>query len=294
MKRILILIVLSSVLCGCFHRTTTLADLMFRHVTYNDTEIFYKAYGHGDQTLVFVHGLGCDLNTWEAQFEHYAADSNKRLIFIDLPGYGRSDKPEDADYTLSYFASAIDAVMRAENVGSAVLIGHSLGTPIVRQYFFEHPEKVQGLVDVDGVYVLLPADSAAALEYQAAMEDFASGFCQDNVREYFQGFVSALAGPETPQKVTDYAMDHMPETPGYVACSTMRNLIDPANWTGDTIAVPVLVVCTQNSGLAPDNHDRMKELYPNMTYFELTTCGHFIHMEQSEWFNQHLDAFIGR
>ena len=36
----------------------------------------------------------------------------------------------------------------------------------------------------------------------------------------------------------------------------------------------------------------MQVLYPNLDYTELTTCGHFIHMEQSEMFNQKLKELL--
>ena len=42
----------------------------------------------------------------------------------------------------------------------------------------------------------------------------------------------------------------------------------------------------------PDNKQKMGRLYPNLDYTELTTCGHFIHMEQPEMFNDKLKAFI--
>jgi pimeloyl-ACP methyl ester carboxylesterase len=44
--------------------------------------------------------------------------------------------------------------------------------------------------------------------------------------------------------------------------------------------------------LEPDNKEKMQALYPNLDYTELTTCGHFIHMEQSEMFNEKLKNFI--
>lgn len=51
-----------------------------------------------------------------------------------------------------------------------------------------------------------------------------------------------------------------------------------------------MVICTQNSGLDPDNKQKMQRLYPNLDYTELTTCGHFIHMEQPDMFNEKLRA----
>ena len=63
-------------------------------------------------------------------------------------------------------------------------------------------------------------------------------------------------------------------------------------WNNRQISLPVMVICTQNSGLDPDNKQKMQRLYPNLDYTELTTCGHFIQMEQPEMFNEKLKAFI--
>ena len=53
-----------------------------------------------------------------------------------------------------------------------------------------------------------------------------------------------------------------------------------------------MVICTQNSGLEPDNKEKMQALYSNLDYTELTTCGHFIHMEQAEMFNEKMKEFV--
>ena len=87
-------------------------------------------------------------------------------------------------------------------------------------------------------------------------------------------------------------MSVMPETPQYVASSTMRNLVERKWWSNRQITQPVMVICTQNSGLEPDNEQKMRILYPTLDYTELTTCGHFIHMEQTEMFNAKLKAFL--
>ena len=55
--------------------------------------------------------------------------------------------------------------------------------------------------------------------------------------------------------------------------------------------VKTMVICTQNSGLDPDNKAKMQKLYPVLDYTELTDCGHFIHMEQAEMFNSKLKEF---
>src|ERR1041384_5213941 len=70
----------------------------------------YKSLGVGTAAVVFVHGWSCDLTFWRAQVP--AVDGRVRAIFLDLPGFGRSDRPEVA-YTMNYLAGAVGAVLRA-------------------------------------------------------------------------------------------------------------------------------------------------------------------------------------
>jgi pimeloyl-ACP methyl ester carboxylesterase len=103
--------------------------------------------------------------------------------------------------------------------------------------------------------------------------------------------VTSLAGKNTPKEVNDYALSTMPKTPQYVASSTMRNLVERKWWNQNPLNVKTMVICTQNSGLDPDNKAKMQKLYPVLDYTELTDCGHFIHMEQAEMFNSKLKEF---
>jgi pimeloyl-ACP methyl ester carboxylesterase len=89
-------------------------------------------------------------------------------------------------------------------------------------------------------------------------------------------------------------MNVMPQTPQYVASSTMQNLVQRQWWPQTPINTKTMVFCTQNSGLDPDNRQKMERLYPQLDYIELTTCGHFIHMEQYDMFNDKLKHFINQ
>ena len=80
----------------------------------------------------------------------------KRLsLLIDLPGHGLSDKP-DIPYTKEFFARAVNSVMADAKLRKATLVGHSMGTLIAVQFLRMYPEKVAGLVFVDG-YVTQPS-----------------------------------------------------------------------------------------------------------------------------------------
>ena len=294
MKRtILYFFLFALLLVNCGNQPQTLSELKSEYVTIDDSirvhyKIWNKSAGTDAKTICFVHGFGCDMNTWEKQFEAFRDEKNQQLVFIDLPGCGQSDKPH-VDYTLDFFAHAIDEVLNSNGIKDAVFVGHSLGTPVCRQTLLTTAHK-GALVDVDGVYCFY--DGTETPEYVEAVNQFGHAFDGENCREVITGFVSSLAGKDTPQEINDYAMSVMPETPQYVASNTMQHLIEKKWWNNRQISLPVMVICTQNSGLDPDNKQKMERLYPNLDYTELTTCGHFIHMELPDKFNEKLKAFI--
>lgn len=268
---------------GCSRTPASIEELPSRFARMDSVNIHYKEYGSGENAVVFVHGFGCDMNSWEKQYEGLKGDKGLRMMFIDLPGFGGSDKPR-VEYTLQFFADAVNSVLVKEHVDSAVFVGHSLGTPVCRQVLLTGGKGA--LCDIDGVYCFY--SEPVSPEYEAAIKAFAGSFTGEGCRANIEGFVTSLAGPDTPASITEYAMSTMPLTPEYVASSTMRNLVERKWWTGEPIRVPAKIICTQNSGLDPDNKEKMAALYPRMDYTELTTCGHFIQMEQPELVNEQI------
>lgn len=293
-----LILLTAPLLCACSSIPENISDLPSQFTTLDDSiQVHYKSWGEGPQSMLFVHGFGCDMNAWEAQFDAFKTNDSLRLIFIDLPGYGQSSKPH-TDYTMDLFSRSVLGVCDAVHADYSLLVGHSLGTPVCRWTLMHRPDRVAGLLDVDGVYCLYPKlsdeptpeEQAKADSYEQQVQAFAGMFDGEACRANIEGFVQSLAGPNTPAEITDYAMRTMPETPEYVASSTMHNLIDPKWWPQFVIPFNTEVICTQNSGLEPDNREQMEALYSNMEYTELTTCGHFIQLEQPEVVNSRLEA----
>ena len=98
---------------------------------FDKMKVHYQSYGKGDEALVFIHGWTCNLNFWKANIPAFTDQT--RVIAIDLPGHGESEKPEIA-YTMKLFAQSVEAVMRDAKVAKATLVGHSMGAPVVRKF----------------------------------------------------------------------------------------------------------------------------------------------------------------
>ena len=108
--------------------------------------ISYVLEGSGAPVFVFVHGWACDRTYWSAQVEHFSTQA--RVITVDLAGHGESGD-ERADWSIANFAEDVVAVLVAENIENATLVGHSLGGPVVLEAAILASDRVSAVVGVD-------------------------------------------------------------------------------------------------------------------------------------------------
>jgi pimeloyl-ACP methyl ester carboxylesterase len=113
-----------------------------------DLELFFYEAGDRDNpVLIMIHGLGDEADTWRHVIESLAQAYH--VLALDLPGFGRSDKP-DRDYTPAFMKKSILGLMDELEIKSAILMGSSLGGILSQGLAVEFPERVRGLILVDG------------------------------------------------------------------------------------------------------------------------------------------------
>ena len=100
--------------------------------------------GAGKKTVICAHGLGGTkasfLPTVAALAEHY------RVVAVDLPGFGESDKPIGAPYNAPYFARSVFELMDALDLEKAHLVGNSMGGRVVIEAGLMDEQRVESLV----------------------------------------------------------------------------------------------------------------------------------------------------
>jgi len=99
--------------------------------------------GQGDTTLLFIHGYGESLLSWRLILDRFAR--THRVLALDLPGYGMSQKP-DVAYDLDFYRRWLGAVLQQETTGPVVVVGHSMGGQLAAALALEHPDRVVALV----------------------------------------------------------------------------------------------------------------------------------------------------
>jgi pimeloyl-ACP methyl ester carboxylesterase len=107
-------------------------------------------WGGGGEWLVLLHGLASQAHIWDL-VAPLLRDSY-HVIAIDQRGHGLSDQP-DHGYDWATMTSDLDAILKALKIDRAVLAGHSWGGNVALQYAVDHPERVCGLILIDGGFL---------------------------------------------------------------------------------------------------------------------------------------------
>lgn len=109
------------------------------------------------QPLVLLHGTSASLHTWDAWAD--ALKQHRRVIRLDLPGFGLTGPWPDQVYTLERYARWMGAVFDAMQIRRCVLVGNSLGGEVAWMTAIVEPRRVSKLVLIDAGGYPLPATS---------------------------------------------------------------------------------------------------------------------------------------
>ena len=118
--------------------------LSFETLRTDSGRISILSAGVGPETVLCLHGLG---GTKASFLPTVAALAGRyRVVAMDLPGFGESDKPIGAAYDARWFARTAFDTLDALGVSEAHLVGNSMGGRVAIEAGLMHRERVRGLV----------------------------------------------------------------------------------------------------------------------------------------------------
>jgi pimeloyl-ACP methyl ester carboxylesterase len=254
-----------------------------RFAKLDDARIHYVNYGKGDDGLVLIHGWTQSADAWRDN----VADLSKRnrVIVVELPGHGQSDKPQTT-YSMDYFARAVDAVMRDAKIRRAVLVGHSMGTPVARQFYRKYPDKTLGIVIVDG--------SLRPFGDKAMIDQMMAGFRGPKYQDAVNQMMGFIGGPNLSAEVKQRISSASMSTPQYVLVSAFEGMLDNSIWGEDKINVPVLAIMAKTALLPPNAEESFRTIAPKLDFQLFDGVGHFLMMEKPKEFDAAVIAWLDK
>jgi pimeloyl-ACP methyl ester carboxylesterase len=102
-----------------------------------------------EPTRVYVHGLGASSAPYFSAAVAHPALAGHRSLMVDMLGFGISDRPQDASYTLQMHADVLAHALQQAGVSGADVVAHSMGGAVAVTLATSHPWLVRRLVLVD-------------------------------------------------------------------------------------------------------------------------------------------------
>ena len=254
----------------------------------NGTKIFYDVYGQGTP-IVFLHPWTTNGYIWYYQVFPFARTN--QVIAVDHRGHGRSDKPKSG-YSIQEHARDVAAVLDAERIDRAILVGNSIGGMIAMQFALDNPNRVIGqliLSSGTGLGEEMPKEAAAAF-----VKDFEGTFSA-----LLGGAVSAKSKRERPEilEVMNAHFRVQSNFPKHVFDSSMADPNGVFGWNIknrlSSIRTPTLVVAGEEDNATPVAANKfLADNIPGAKLSVVKDVGHFHQLEKPLEFNAALKEFV--
>lgn len=247
------------------------------------SRVAYQVSGQGRPALVFIHGWLCDRSYWREQIPVF--EQTHRVIALDLTGHGESTQ-ERADWSMQSFGDDVAAVVRQERLSRVVLIGHSMGGPVMLAAAEKLGDRVVGVVGVDTLGSIDQWSSdVKRISQPGALEARMAPMYADyyaTIRGFISSMFTASSDPELRRQITE-DMASGPKDVGIGAAAAMLTY-DPTPVLDDITANRYLI--NRGPPAPPPNRESVEAHGFDLTVME--NVGHFIMLEQPQRFNEWL------
>lgn len=258
--------------------------------------LHYREAGEGEAVLL-LHGWPTSAHLWRQIMPELAR--THRVIALDLPGFGGSDKPVDASYSFRYYERVLSGFLDALGIDRVNLVVHDLGGPVGLYWAVEHQERLLRLALLNTL--VYPRPSWAVVAFVLAT--------------YLPGVRGLLASPSGLRFGMRFGVTHKERldeqvlrgyTDPFVDRDARRALLKAAHSLHvrgffhiarrlPELRVPVRAIYGREDRILPDVARTMERVARDLPQAQVTAlpgCGHFLQEDEPEQVAALLGAFL--
>jgi 3-oxoadipate enol-lactonase len=275
-------------------------NLSFKEIflmPYLDNEIYYEVYGEGKPVLL-IHGAWASHEWWRMQIPEFS--KKYKVIAIDVRGHGKSARLEKPT-TVEKLAEDVDRVLNHLHIDELVLIGWSMGGMISTQYYFDHPEKVRGLILISSRLhkrpgMLIEAYLRTIREMFTLFMDFADfeGFESLKYENQVKKEVEKMFSKSTSPEIINWAVEDLTKNRRRDYLNIVKTLAKyDASDKLHTIKVPTLIIVgDKDERTPPEFSKKVHEKIPNSKLVIIEGYGHYVLLERPDIVNREVLSFL--
>ena len=246
--------------------------------------INYYIKGNEKKALVFVHGYSCSSEYWWPQLEYFSKDHT--VIAVDIAGHGKSGVNRQ-EYSMDAFGNDVTSVIEHLDLEEVVLIGHSMGGPVIVKAANKLGVKTRLIVGVDTFHDL--------------STEGIGGFARTAVNTMFKLFYESM----TEDSIDDFFIDKTDEdlarwirndalkSPKHISQGTLDALLT-MNYPESLRELSIPIVALNARTFRETKLDSNMNTYKNLQIEFMEDVGHFIMLERPVEFNNWLETKISK
>ena len=270
--------------------------------TNENPKIAYIDEGKGEQTVILVHGLASNAGFWRYNIPELS--KHYRVIAVDLPGYGKSQKSDYA-YSISFYAEQLKSLIEELNLKNVILVGHSMGGQIGIKFAIKYPDALSKLIlaspagfeefqrgEGDWLRSVMTIKFIKATSEEGIRRNLSNNFYSWN--DKWEWMVEERVRMRKSKEFDEFA---------YTVVSCVNAMLDEPTFDKlNLIKTPTLVVYGEYDGLIPnpylnpgsasDVFDSGIKQLSNSKLVQLNDAGHMIQIEKAEEFNNTLLNYL--
>lgn len=294
-----------------------------KFVQVGDLNIHYLIAGEG-APLVLVHGWPTSSYLWRNVIPLLA--KQRKVIALDLPGYGRSDKPLDVTYNHNYHAKILGDFIDSLGIKKTALAVHDVGGPIGLLWAIRNQERLERLMILDTIFypdgcgrlfyssnISFPKRYLTTLFYLISPSPFLLKLILLSV--HTRGLRKFVFSPFGIARILKMGIHNKEKVPKELISAYQspfnveqgRQILAKA-WLDlrneelkeiipklSTLKVPVLILYGENDIVLPTLAAEMRRLkndLPDAQIVSIPNCGHYLQEDQPEAVARHMVEFL--
>lgn len=277
-----------------------LSEETSRFVTVNGTRVHYHEAGDGPP-LVMLHGGGPGVTGW-GNFGPTLPTLAKhfRVLVLDFPGFGQSDKPKIEGDLFRYQASIVVGMMDALGIAQADLVGNSGGGVASLRTALDYPERVRRMVlmgppatvwlqspwPTEGIKPVFGFYSPPGPSTERLRSLFETSFVYDISKVPDEVFETRLA------EATDPAIQAWYENV-FLSAVASSSIFDTWQELGNVQQKTLLTWGREDRTAPLDGAWLPTRMMPNVRLYVFSKGGHWVQIEHTEEFCQLVIDFLG-
>lgn len=275
----------------------------YLNLDFYDINLAFTELGTGEETLIFIHGLGHSRLAWMKNLNELS--KYYHCIAIDLPGYGQSSDSLSYPYGMGFYAEVIFHLIQELGLKKVSLVGHSMGGQIAITFALNYPKLLKSLVlcASAGFEVFQPWEKVffrSAMmfmdfvvdEEQSLNQVIESSFYEmpNSAHNYLKKLVEQMRQKDKKRyrKIMEQSISGMLDEPVFNRLSEIICPVQILFGNRDGFIPNRLIHPVSTKVIAENAVEKILDAHLEMIPF----CGHFLQWEKSEVVNSIIKEFL--